>query len=87
MKFYFYIIKSRIIFQVQTNFDMVGEKQFLITIPDAHNLNHVVVFLTGAVAFPEGYAGLGKLLSIIYFVEIMLHRILKILQFVMKVLL
>ncbi|CAH1390459.1 unnamed protein product [Nezara viridula] len=43
---------------VQTNFEMVGEKQFLITIPDAHDLNHVVVFLTGAVAFPDGYAGL-----------------------------
>lgn len=43
---------------VQTNFEMVGEKKFLITIPDAHDLNHVVVFLTGAVAFPDGYAGL-----------------------------
>lgn len=43
---------------VQTNYDMVGEKQFLITIPDADTINHVVVFLTGAVAFPEGYSGL-----------------------------
>lgn len=48
------------ILQVQTNFEMVGEKQFLITIPDADNINHVVVFLTGAVAFPEGFSGLGK---------------------------
>uniref|UniRef100_A0A023F2X1 Uncharacterized protein n=1 Tax=Triatoma infestans TaxID=30076 RepID=A0A023F2X1_TRIIF len=43
---------------VQTNYDRVGEKQFLITIPDADNINHIVVFLTGNVAFPDGYAGL-----------------------------
>ena len=41
---------------------MVGEKQFLITIPDADNINHVVVFLTGAVAFPNGFGGLGNLI-------------------------
>ncbi|KAF5273391.1 hypothetical protein FQA39_LY07408, partial [Lamprigera yunnana] len=33
------------------------EKQFLTTILDADNINHVVVFLTGAVPFPEGTAG------------------------------
>ncbi|XP_014249734.1 protein OPI10 homolog [Cimex lectularius] len=43
---------------VQTNFDRVGEKQFLITIPEADSINHVVVFLTGAVAFPDGFGGL-----------------------------
>jgi len=43
---------------VQTNYEVVGDKKFLITIPDADNINHVVVFLTGAIAFPAGFAGL-----------------------------
>uniref|UniRef100_A0A0A9Z3I4 Protein OPI10 n=2 Tax=Lygus hesperus TaxID=30085 RepID=A0A0A9Z3I4_LYGHE len=43
---------------VQTNYEMVGEKQFLITIPEADNINHVVVFLTGNVPFPDGLSGL-----------------------------
>uniref|UniRef100_A0A0V0GBF2 Uncharacterized protein n=1 Tax=Triatoma dimidiata TaxID=72491 RepID=A0A0V0GBF2_TRIDM len=43
---------------VQTNYDRFGEKEFLITIPDADNINHIVVFLTGNIAFPDGYAGL-----------------------------
>jgi hypothetical protein len=34
-------------FQVQTDFQQVGETQFLINIPDADNINHVVIFLTG----------------------------------------
>lgn len=51
---------SLLFFQVQTNYDRVGENQFLITIPEADNINHIVVFLTGNIAFPDGYAGLGK---------------------------
>lgn len=46
--------------QVQTNFEFNGSTQFLITIPDADNINHIVVFLTGATLFPDGMAGLGK---------------------------
>ncbi|KAK9510464.1 hypothetical protein O3M35_005247 [Rhynocoris fuscipes] len=45
---------------VQTNYEMVGEKQFLITIPEADNIHHIVVFLTGNIAFPDGFAGLGN---------------------------
>lgn len=48
------------IFQVQTNFQQVGENQFLITIPDADNINHIVVFLTGTISFPDGMGGAGK---------------------------
>lgn len=48
------------IFQVQTDFQQVGENQFLITIPDADNINHIVVFLTGTVSFPDGMGGAGK---------------------------
>ncbi|BES99867.1 protein OPI10 homolog [Nesidiocoris tenuis] len=43
---------------VQTNYERVGEKQFLVTIEDADNINHVVVFLTGNVPFPDGFSGL-----------------------------
>ncbi|KAF5270444.1 hypothetical protein FQR65_LT05633 [Abscondita terminalis] len=42
---------------VTTEFQQINEKQFLTTIIDADNINHVVVFLTGAVPFPEGTAG------------------------------
>ncbi|XP_037781818.1 protein OPI10 homolog [Penaeus monodon] len=42
---------------VQTNFEQVGEKQFLCIIPEADNINHVVVFLTGSVPFPDGLGG------------------------------
>lgn len=43
---------------VQTNFQQVGERHFLTVIVDADNINHVVVFLTGQIPFPDGTAGL-----------------------------
>ncbi|RZF43031.1 hypothetical protein LSTR_LSTR001209 [Laodelphax striatellus] len=43
---------------VQTEFQQVGEKQFLITIPEADDINHVAVFMTGTLPFPEGMSGL-----------------------------
>ncbi|KAL3278483.1 hypothetical protein HHI36_013802 [Cryptolaemus montrouzieri] len=42
---------------VQTEFQPISQTQFLTTITDADNINHVVVFLTGAIPFPEGTAG------------------------------
>ncbi|XP_052902081.1 protein OPI10 homolog [Anopheles moucheti] len=42
---------------VQTDFQPISESHFLITIPDADNVNHVVVFLTGTIPFPDGMAG------------------------------
>ncbi|XP_071874508.1 protein OPI10 homolog isoform X1 [Bombus fervidus] len=42
---------------VQTDFQRIGENQFLITVPDADNINHIVVFLTGAIPFPDGTGG------------------------------
>lgn len=46
---------------MQTDFQQVGENQFLITVPDADNINHIVVFLTGTVPFPDGMGGAGKM--------------------------
>ncbi|KAJ9586005.1 hypothetical protein L9F63_020343 [Diploptera punctata] len=40
------------------SFEQVGEAQFLTTIHDADNINHIVVFLTGTVPFPQGMGGL-----------------------------
>ena len=45
--------------QVQTDFQRLTETQFVITIPDADNINHLVVFLTGTSPFPEGFGGSG----------------------------
>ncbi|XP_056647754.1 protein OPI10 homolog [Diorhabda carinulata] len=42
---------------VQTEFQQISETQVVTTIPDADNINHIVVFLTGAIPFPEGTAG------------------------------
>ncbi|XP_053981310.1 protein OPI10 homolog [Hylaeus anthracinus] len=42
---------------VQTDFQQIGENQFLITVPDADDINHIVVFLTGIISFPDGTGG------------------------------
>ncbi|CAG9822608.1 unnamed protein product [Phaedon cochleariae] len=42
---------------VQTEFQQISETQLVTTINDADNINHVAVFLTGAIPFPEGTAG------------------------------
>ncbi|XP_058800818.1 protein OPI10 homolog [Phymastichus coffea] len=42
---------------VQTDFAQITDHHFLITVPDADNINHVVVFLTGTVPFAEGMGG------------------------------
>lgn len=42
---------------VQTDFQMVGETQFLVNIAEADSINHIVVFMTGVQAFPEGMGG------------------------------
>lgn len=44
-------------FQVQTDFQQVGENQFLLNIPEADNINHIVVFMTGTISLPPGTAG------------------------------
>ncbi|XP_055694003.1 protein OPI10 homolog isoform X2 [Lutzomyia longipalpis] len=40
----------------QTDFQQVGQSQFLFNIPDADNINHIVVFLTGTSPLPDGMA-------------------------------
>lgn len=41
----------------QTDFVQVSETQFITTIPEADNIHHIVVFLTGIMPFPEGMGG------------------------------
>ncbi|XP_077297197.1 protein OPI10 homolog isoform X2 [Arctopsyche grandis] len=43
---------------VQTDFSLVGESQFLTTITDVDSINHIVIFLTGAIPLPEGTVGM-----------------------------
>ncbi|KAH9517538.1 hypothetical protein DERF_008208 [Dermatophagoides farinae] len=42
---------------VQTDFQQVEPSKFLITIPNADAINHIVVFLTGMVPLPADMAG------------------------------
>ncbi|KAK6191412.1 hypothetical protein SNE40_003107 [Patella caerulea] len=42
---------------VQTDCQQVGETQFLFNIPDADNINHIVVFMTGQTPFPTDLGG------------------------------
>ena len=46
--------------QVQTDFQQVAERQFLMNIPNADNINHIVVFMTGQTPFPDDLGGAGK---------------------------
>ena len=46
--------------QPQTEFVQVDNSKFLITIPNADNINHIVVFMTGVTPFPDGMAGSGE---------------------------
>ncbi|GAB6028749.1 hypothetical protein CHUAL_004567 [Chamberlinius hualienensis] len=43
---------------VQTTFERVGETQFLFNVPEADNVNHLVVFMTGTEPFPESMGAL-----------------------------
>ncbi|XP_064634049.1 protein Hikeshi-like [Lineus longissimus] len=42
---------------VQTEFIQTSETQFLFNIPDADSINHIVVFMTGQVPFPDTMGG------------------------------
>lgn len=66
------LIKSRIKYfqlnlQVQTEFQQISDRQCVTTIADADNINHIVVFLTGNIPFPEGTAGQGNIFIFIFF--------------------
>ena len=42
---------------VSTNWEQVSPTNVVSEIPDADNVNHIVIFLTGSVPFPDGMAG------------------------------
>lgn len=42
---------------VQTDFERIDDAHFVINIPDADSVNHIVVFMTGAEPFPERIGG------------------------------
>lgn len=39
------------------DFQQVDEGKFLLNIPEADNINHIVIFLTGSIPLPAGLAG------------------------------
>lgn len=43
-----------------TNFNAVSDDKFLVEIPDADDINHIVVFMTGAMPFPGGMGAAGR---------------------------
>lgn len=42
---------------IQANFVQAGDTEFVTEVADAGSINHVVVFLTGIMPFPEGTGG------------------------------
>lgn len=42
---------------MQTDFTQVDETKVVCNVPDADNINHVVVFMTGVMPFPDGFGG------------------------------
>lgn len=42
---------------VQTDFQQVSETKLLFTVPDADDINHIVLFLVGTIPFPSDMAG------------------------------
>lgn len=53
--------------KAQTDFMQVGDRQFCVNIPDADNINHVVVFLTGTMPLPENMSAAGSKYKTILF--------------------
>ncbi|KAJ2491526.1 hypothetical protein IWW37_002198 [Coemansia sp. RSA 2050] len=47
---------------VQTNLQQVDVNKYVFELPDAYNINHIVVFLLGTVPFEPGYAATVHLL-------------------------
>ncbi|KAJ2743011.1 hypothetical protein GGI20_004063 [Coemansia sp. BCRC 34301] len=47
---------------VQTNLQQVDVNKYVFELPDAHSINHIVVFLLGTVPFEPGYAATAHLL-------------------------
>ncbi|KAJ2032527.1 hypothetical protein IW146_008483 [Coemansia sp. RSA 922] len=47
---------------VQTNLQQVDVNKYVFELPDAHSINHIVVFLLGTVPFEPGYAATVHLL-------------------------
>ena len=45
--------------QVQTDFKQLNETRFVVTIANADNVNHIVIFMTGQIPFPDGMGGAG----------------------------
>ncbi|KAK2718310.1 protein OPI10 homolog [Artemia franciscana] len=43
---------------VETDFSQISEARFLKNIADVETVNHLVIFMTGSVPFPDGYGGL-----------------------------
>lgn len=41
---------------VQTNLRQVDSTKWVFDLPEAHSINHIVVFLTGETPFPPGFA-------------------------------
>lgn len=54
-----YIVAGRL---VQTNLQQVDVNKYVFELPDAHNINHLVVFLLGTIPFEPGYAATVHLL-------------------------
>nr|CAG4635715.1 EOG090X0D82 [Artemia franciscana] len=59
---------------VETDFSQISEARFLKNIADVETVNHLVIFMTGSVPFPDGYGGLGNMLLLHWFTYVTYFR-------------
>ena len=68
-------------FQIQANFVQAGDTEFVTEVPDGGSINHIVVFLTGIMPFPDGTGGSGEFRALFFILPLSAHDFLRFFTF------